>query len=158
MVLQSNPCGDKVVIRPALPSELPAILELLAQDAITDAPEPAVPAAGHVAAFDFMSASPDHEVVVGVADRRVVATLQLIFVPGLSHGGRWRAQIEGVRVHSDLRSSGIGTLLVEWAIARARERGCWRMELTSNRARESAQRFYTRLGFRSTHVGMKLAL
>jgi GNAT superfamily N-acetyltransferase len=158
MVLQTDPRGGKVAIRAAQVSELPSILELLAQDAITDAPEPPVPTEGHKAAFEFMSASPDHEIVVAVLDGQVVATLQLIFIPGLSHGGRWRAQIEGVRVDRRMRSSGLGTLLVEWAIERARQRRCFRMELTSNRAREAARRFYERLGFSATHVGMKLPL
>jgi GNAT superfamily N-acetyltransferase len=66
--------------------------------------------------------------------------------------------VEAVRVHHDLRSSGIGTALMQWAIARARERGCWRVELTTNVARIDAHRFYERLGFRRSHIGMKLPL
>jgi len=149
---------NELEIRPAQRADLTAILDLLAQDSMSETPEPSGPRAGHLAAFETMSAHPDHQIVVGTIEGRVVATLQLSFIPGLSHDGRWRAQIEGVRVHRDLRGSGIGTAMIEWVIARARERGCWRVELTSNQAREAAQRFYARLGFRATHVGMKLQL
>ena len=149
---------NELVIRPAERAELAAVLELLAQDSMSETPEAAGPTAGHLSAFETMSSHPDHGIVVGTLEGRVVATLQLSFIPGLSHDGRWRAQIEGVRVDRDLRGSGIGTAMIEWAIGRARERGCWRIELTSNQAREAAQRFYSRLGFRASHVGMKLQL
>jgi GNAT superfamily N-acetyltransferase len=145
-------------IRPALRQDLPAILELIAQDSISDTPEALVPTDAHYSAFDAIAAHPDHEIAVGSIDGKVVATLQLSFIPGLSHEGAWRAQVEAVRVHRDLRNSGIGTEMLQWAIARARERGCWRVELTTNRARTDAQRFYERLGFRRSHVGMKLPL
>jgi GNAT superfamily N-acetyltransferase len=158
MVLQPQSCAAGLLIRAALPEDLPAILELLAQDSMSDTPEASGPTEGHRSAFETMSSSPDHAIVVGTIDHRVVATLQLSFIPGLSHDGRWRAQIEGVRVDKDLRNSGVGTALIHWVIARARERNCWRIELSSNRAREAAQRFYARLGFRASHVGMKLAL
>jgi len=72
--------------------------------------------------------------------------------------GAWRAQVEGVRVREDLRNRRIGTRLMEWAIGRARERGCRLVQLTSNKSRLDARRFYERLGFSASHVGMKLYL
>jgi GNAT superfamily N-acetyltransferase len=82
----------------------------------------------------------------------------LTLLPGLAHDGAWRAQVEAVRVRSGLRNQRIGTRLMEWAVARARARGCWVMQLTSNKARVDAHRFYERLGFKLSHVGMKLEL
>jgi GNAT superfamily N-acetyltransferase len=148
----------QLAIRPALRQDLPAILELVAQDALSDVPEAVVPTDAHFAAFDAITAHPDHELIVGIIDNEVVATLQLSFVPGLSHNGAWRAQVEAVRVRNDLRSAGIGTRMLQWVIAQAKERGCWRLELTTNQARTDAQRFYERLGFRRSHIGMKLPL
>jgi len=148
----------QLAIRPALRQDLPAILELVAQDSFSDTPEPLLPVNAHFSAFDAIAAHPDHEIVVGTMDGRIVATLQLSFIPGLSHDGAWRAQVEAVRVHRDVRGSGIGTEMLNWVIARAKERGCWRVELTTNQARTDAQRFYERLGFRRSHVGMKLPL
>src|ERR1700722_230869 len=99
-------------IRLAVREDLPAILELAAQDSFSETPGPLAPSDSHFRAFDAISAHPDHEIVVGTIDDRVVATLQLSFIPGLSHQGAWRAQVEAVRVHHDLRSSGIGTALM----------------------------------------------
>ena len=93
-----------------------------------------------------------------VIDGEVVGTLQLTFIPGLSFQGAWRAQVEGVRVRGDLRNRRIGTRLMEWAIGRARDRGCRLVQLMSNQRRLDARRFYERLGFSASHVGMKLHL
>jgi GNAT superfamily N-acetyltransferase len=79
--------------------------------------------------------------------------LQLTFIPYLTYQGSWRALIEGVRVRSDRRSSGIGGRLIEWCIDRARQRGCRMVQLTSNKSRTDAIRFYERLGFVSSHEG-----
>ncbi len=83
-------------------------------------------------------------------------TLQLTFIPGLKSG--WRAQVESVRVREDLRNLHIGTRMMEWVIERARQRGCYLLQLTTNAGRKDAQRFYQRLGFQPTHLGMKLYL
>ena len=82
----------------------------------------------------------------------------MTFIPGLSFGGTWRAQVEAVRVRNDLRNQRIGTRLMEWVVTRARERGCRLVQLTTNVKRHDAQRFYQRLGFVPSHVGMKLML
>jgi GNAT superfamily N-acetyltransferase len=148
----------QLAIRPALRQDLPAILELVAQDSFSGETEPRIPNDSHYRAFDAIAAHPDHEIVAGTVEGRVVATLQLSFMPGLSHQGAWRAQVEAVRVHREFRSSGIGTAMLNWAIERAKERGCWRVELTTNCARTDAHRFYERLGFKGSHLGMKLLL
>jgi GNAT superfamily N-acetyltransferase len=149
---------DKLVIRSGRHSDLPAILELLAQDSFSPSPEPTVPDQHHLSAFDTIAAHTDHEIVVGTIDDQVIATLQLSFIPGLSHQGAWRAQVEAVRVHRNFRKLSIGTAMMQWVIVRARERGCWLVQLTTNRARADAIRFYERLGFQASHVGMRLHL
>jgi GNAT superfamily N-acetyltransferase len=93
-----------------------------------------------------------------VREGRVVGTLQLTVIPGLSRKGSTRSLIEGVRIHSDERGSGLGTLFIEWAIEESRRQGCQLVELTSDATRTDAHRFYERLGFTASHVGFKLAL
>ena len=88
----------------------------------------------------------------------VVATLQLSFIPGLARRGALRAQIEAVRVADACRGGGLGAAMMAWAIGEARRRGCALVQLTSDKSRTSAHRFYERLGFVATHEGMKLAL
>jgi GNAT superfamily N-acetyltransferase len=149
---------DKLVIRSASHSDRPAILELVAQNPFSPSPEPTVPDQHHLSAFDTIAAHADHEIVVGTIDDQVIATLQLSFIPGLSHQGAWRAQVEAVRVHRNFQKLGIGTAMMQWVIVRARERGCWLVQLTTNWARAGAIRFYERLGFEASHVGMKLHL
>jgi GNAT superfamily N-acetyltransferase len=147
-----------IVIRSATVSDIPAILELLAQDSLSNPPEGGIATPAHHAAFSAISEDPNHELIVATLDGQIVGTLQLSFIPGLAFNGAWRAQIEGVRVRAGLRNLRIGTQLMEWVIARAKERHCLLIQLTSNRARLDAQRFYSRLGFKTSHVGMKLRL
>jgi GNAT superfamily N-acetyltransferase len=97
-------------------------------------------------------------VVVAVRQGRVVGTLQLTVIPGLSRRGATRSIIEGVRIHADERGSGLGTQLIEWAIDASREQGCQLVQLTSDRTRTDAHRFYERLGFTASHTGFKLQL
>lgn len=146
-----------LTIRSANAADLPTILALLAQDSM-NAPEPALPSPQHYRALAAIDAHPDHIIAVGVLNYEVVATLQLSFLPGLAFHGAWRAQIEGVRVRADLRSHGFGARMIRWAIDEARARGCHLVQLTSNQARTEARRFYERLGFKASHIGMKLYL
>lgn len=121
-------------------------------------PDPAEVTQGQRDAFAAITAHPDSELLVATLEGEVIGTFQLTFLPGLSSDGAWRAQVEAVRVRDDLRSRGIGAQMIEWAITRAREHNCWMIQLTSNRARIDAHRFYERLGFKASHVGMKLYL
>ena len=149
---------DDVVIRRATEADLAAVVALLADDALgagRESPEDLNP---YRRAFDMIDAD-DHELLV-VADRagRIVGTLQLSLLPGLSRRGSLRAQIEGVRVASGERGNALGIRLMGWAIDRAREQDCRLVQLTSDKARPDAHRFYERLGFVATHEGFKLSL
>lgn len=111
-----------------------------------------------VAAFDAILTSPDNELWVGELDGTAAATAQLTFVPGLAHGGAWRAIVESVHVRADLRGRGLGKQLMAAMIERARERGAAMISLTSDRRRVDAHRFYEQIGFAASHVGMKRML
>ena len=150
--------APEIEIRTANREDLDAIIELLRRDSIMAVPEEPGLSAAQIEAFDTIAAHPDNEVMVATLGAEVIGTLQLTFIPGLTFNGAWRAQVEGVRVRDDLRSRGIGSRLMEWAIRRARERGCRMVQLTSNSRRVDARRFYERLGFTASHTGMKLYL
>jgi GNAT superfamily N-acetyltransferase len=146
-----------VTMRTAVAADLPAILRLLADDPLGKARETAVDES-YQAAFAAIAADPNHEMVVAELDGRVVGCFQLSFIPGLSRRGAWRAQIESVRIDSALRGRGAGQAMMDWAIARARARGCALVQLTTDKRRPDAHRFYARLGFVASHEGMKLEL
>lgn len=146
--------------RTAARADLSAIVRMLADDELGRQREryedPLPPS--YARAFEAIEADPNTELVVAEIGGSVVGVLQLTLVPNLSHQGSWRATIEGVRVESGMRGRRIGQALVEFAIARARERGCLMVQLTTDKRRVDARRFYERLGFRATHEGMKLPL
>jgi len=146
-----------VTMRTAVAADLPAILRLLADDPLGKARETAVDES-YQAAFAAIAADPNHEMVVAELDGRVVGCFQLSFIPGLSRRGAWRAQIESVRIDSALRGRGAGQAMMDWAIAKARARGCALVQLTTDKRRPDAHRFYARLGFVASHEGMKLEL
>jgi GNAT superfamily N-acetyltransferase len=139
---------------------LPAIVALLADDVNgakrEDASLPLDP--GYGAAFDAIEADPNQMLVVAERDGRVIGTLQLSFLAGLSHRGAWRGQIEAVRIASDLRGQGLGAELIDWAVTQCRARGCRMAQLTSKGDRLDAHRFYERLGWDKSHAGFKLNL
>lgn len=147
-------------IRRAVRADLPAIIRLLADDTLGEARERATDPlpASYYAAFAAIDADPRNELVVAALADEVVGTLQFTLLPSLAYQGGTRAQIESVRVDGRHRSRGIGGLLLRWAIERARERGCHLVQLTTNATRADAHRFYERLGFVGSHVGMKLDL
>jgi GNAT superfamily N-acetyltransferase len=153
--------GGPVVLRLAAADDLPDLVALLADDQLGAQRESTDPAglAPYRAAFDAIAADPHHLLVVAVdGGAQVVGTLQLSLVPGLSRRGAWRAQIEAVRVGRAARGGGLGTGMIEWAVGEARRRGCALVQLTTDRRRHDAHRFYRRLGFTDSHVGMKLPL
>lgn len=149
-----------VTFRDALRDDLPALVAMLADDTLGAAredPSAPLPRAYHDA-FDAIDASPHDTLLVALDEAGALAGfLQLTFLPGLSRRGMWRAQIEGVRVRADLRGRRVGEALVEEAARRARERGCGLVQLTSDVSRADARRFYERLGFEASHVGLKRA-
>lgn len=110
------------------------------------------------AAFSKIDSDANNELFVVERDGRLIATAQVTWIPYLSRGGNERCHIEAVRVASDLRGLGIGAMLMQFIVDKARERGCLMVQLTTDRVRENAHRFYARMGFVATHHGMKLVL
>jgi ribosomal protein S18 acetylase RimI-like enzyme len=147
-----------IEIRPAIESDLPAVIALLADDVLGAGRETPDDLTPYLAAFVRVQADPNQLLVVVTRGDTVIGTLQLSIVPGLSRQGRTRSIIEAVRVHSGERGSGLGTALIEWAVAESAQRGCTLVQLTSDRSRTDAHRFYERLGFTASHVGFKLEL
>jgi ribosomal protein S18 acetylase RimI-like enzyme len=150
-----------LTFRHAALADLPAIVALLADDALGATRENFVLPLPkrYTDAFVAIDQDANNElVVVDTAGRSVIGVMQLTYIPCITHQGGWRALIEGVRVAAELRSGGIGRQLFAWAIQRARDRGCHLVQLTSDKARSDAIRFYEGLGFVASHEGMKLHL
>lgn len=150
---------DALTARRAQHDDLPRLLELLADDILGKNREGVgSDDAVYARAFDVIDRDPNQCLLVAEVDGRIAGMLQVTFIPGLSRRGAWRANIEAVRVDSQLRNRGIGGWLIERAIGLARERGCRLVQLTSDKRRSDAHRFYGRLGFAATHEGYKLVL
>lgn len=145
-------------IRPAVADDIPAIVALLADDPLGAQRESPDDLAPYRAALQRLAADPNQHLTVAVREGRVIGTLQLTVIPGLSRRGAVRSIVEAVRVHADERGSGLGTQLIEWAIDESRRQGCQLVQLTSDAKRTDAHRFYRRLGFTDSHVGFKLQL
>lgn len=146
-----------MIIRRATTADLEAIIALLADDMLGAARErPGDPA--YAAAFAAIEADPNQFLAVVEEAGRVVGCLQLSFIPGLSRLGMWRGQIESVRIAASHRGAGLGRRMFEWAIETCRARGCGLVQLTTDKARPDARRFYESLGFSASHEGMKRAL
>ncbi|MFJ6788621.1 GNAT family N-acetyltransferase [Streptomyces angustmyceticus] len=147
-----------IEIRRATETDLPAIVAMLADDPLGATRESPDDLAPYRVAFEKLAADPQQHQIVAVRAGRTVGTLQLTVIPGLSRRGASRAIIEGVRVHSDERGSGLGSRLIEWAVAESRTLGCQMVQLTSDATRIDAHRFYEHLGFEASHLGFKLQL
>ena len=148
-----------VTIRRARRDDVETIVRMLADDALggpRERLENPLPAA-YFAAFERVARDPNLALVVAEGEGgAVIGCLQLCILPGLSSQGASRGLIEDVRVASDRRSQGIGEQLVQWALTEARSRGCKLVELLTHHTRVDAQRFYERLGFARSHVGMTI--
>ena len=149
--------GD-LEIRAAVAGDIPAIVGMLADDPLGAQRESPDDLAPYLAALERLSGDPNQHLVVAVREGRVVGTLQLTVIPGLSRKGSTRSIIEGVRIHADERGSGLGTQLIEWAVDESRRQNCQLVQLTSDHTRTDAHRFYERLGFTASHLGFKLQL
>ena len=150
--------GREVVVRRATDADLPAIVRLLADDELGATREDEGDLAAYRRGLAAIDADPHQLLVVLDDDGEVVGTLQLTLIPGISHQGAWRAQVEAVRVAADRRGSGLGAQMVQWAVEESRGRGARVVQLTSNAVRADARRFYERLGFIPSHTGFKLPL
>jgi GNAT superfamily N-acetyltransferase len=153
--------SSAIVLRRAVPADLPAIVALLAADqlgATRDGVRDDADLRAYQRAFGEIDRDPAHVLVVAEAQGRIVGTMQLSYLPGLARRGALRAQLEAVRVHRDYRGRGLGHAMLTWAISQARQRGCALVQLTTDKSRAGAHRFYERLGFTASHEGMKLSL
>jgi GNAT superfamily N-acetyltransferase len=149
---------SELISRRATPTDLPAMLALIADDVLgknRDA-DPSDPV--YKEAYEAINADRNQYLLLGELDGEVIAMLQITFIPGLSRRGALRANIEAVRVRSTLRNQGIGRWLMKQAIEIARERNCALVQLTSDARRSEAHSFYGQLGFVGSHVGFKYVL
>jgi ribosomal protein S18 acetylase RimI-like enzyme len=149
-----------VTLRTATAQDVPAIVGLIADDQLGATRDGYTQdnADAYQAAFLAVDNDPAHLLVVAESAGQVVGTMQLSFLPGLARRGALRAQIEAVRVAASTRGSGLGAAMMRWAIEEARRRGCALVQLTSDKSRGDAHRFYERLGFVASHEGLKLKL
>ncbi|WP_131737900.1 GNAT family N-acetyltransferase [Actinomadura roseirufa] len=149
-----------MTFREATADDLPRIVRLLADDPLGATRETladVIPDA-YLAAFAAIQKDPNNVLVVAEVGGALAGTLQLTFIPSLTYTGGERAQIEGVRVAAEQRGHGVGQALITWAIDQARARGCRVVQLTTDRQRPDAIRFYQKIGFRPSHMGMKYHL
>lgn len=154
--------GDAAVgLRKATRADVPALVALLAADQLgsqRDGIRDAGDLFAYERAFNAIHGDPAHVLVVAQLGAEIVGTMQLSFLPGLARRGSTRAQIEAVRVAESQRGAGLGSAMLRWAIEVARVRGCSLVQLTSDKQRTDAHRFYARLGFEASHEGWKMRL
>ena len=151
---------EGVLFRLATRDDLPSIVRMLADDDLGSQREQyADPLPeSYYSAFEQIDSDPNHELIVAERDGEVIGTLHLIFLPSVSFQGKLRAQVESVRVDKRFQSQGIGSEMMKWTMERATQRGARIIQLTTHKTRIDAHRFYERLGFKGSHLGMKLSL
>lgn len=147
-----------VIFRVAARVDLPAVLDLLADDVLGRSRDVGTVDARYERAFADIAADPRNDLVVAEAGGEVLGCMQLTYIPGLGRHGAERLLIESVRVRSDVRGQGVGGQMMVWAVDQARAHGCALVQLTTDKSRHEAHRFYLSLGFVASHEGMKLAL
>ncbi len=145
-------------IRRAVLADVPTLVALLVDDPLGATRESTADLTPYETAFAAVDADPNQLLVCLTAGDEVVGTLQLTVIRGLSRRGTPRGQIEAVHVRRDHRGRGAGRTLMAWVIEEARRRGCGLVQLTTDRSRHDAHRFYARLGFVDSHHGLKLPL
>ena len=148
----------KLSFREATEEDLDSIVAMLADDALgatRERYENPLPNS-YQEAFRAIASDPNNELIVACHGTEIIGVQQITFTPYITYQGGWRATIEGVRTSASVRGEGVGTKLIQWAIERAKERSCHLIQLTTDKKREDALRFYERLGFQATHEGMKM--
>jgi ribosomal protein S18 acetylase RimI-like enzyme len=151
---------SEISFRLATNNDLESIVAMLADDMLgskRERYEHPLPNS-YIQAFKAITSDPNNELVVACDGGEVIGVQQITFTPYITHQGGWRATIEGVRTKASVRGKGVGNELIKWAIKRAEERGCHLVQLTTDKQRPDALRFYERLGFKATHEGLKLKL
>jgi GNAT superfamily N-acetyltransferase len=151
---------EHIVFWSALLVDVPAIVALLADDKLGSQREIIGTPLDqrYVDAFQAIEADANQRLVVVADGDEIVGTLQISFIPGIARMGSWRGQIEAVRIAAHRRDSGLGQKMFEWAISECKSRGCNLVQLTTDKSRTDAHRFYEKLGFKASHEGYKLAL
>ena len=152
--------GANLKFRIAIEQDLDRIVEMLADDVLgskRERYERPLPDS-YIKAFQAITADPNNELVVACRGEEIIGVQQITFTPYITHQGGWRATIEGVRTSSSERGKGLGTELIRFGIQRAKERGCHLVQLTTDKKREDALRFYESLGFKASHEGLKMHL
>ncbi|MDZ5443250.1 GNAT family N-acetyltransferase [Micromonospora sp. 4G57] len=147
-----------LIFRDAVRADLPAVIALLADDVLGKARDFTEVDDAYEKAFAEIDADPRNHLVVADAGGELLGCMQITYIPGLGRHGAERSLIESVRVRSDLRGRGLGRQMMTWAIDQARQRGCALVQLTTDKTRADAHRFYRNLGFVASHEGMKLPL
>ena len=148
-----------LTLRKATSKDIVAIVALLSEDVLGNTREhPVVPGGCYHQAFAAIDADPQQELLVVEDQNEVIATLQLTFIPNMTLQGAWRCQVEGVRVKNTYRGQGIGRWLFQQVFERAKARHCKLVQLTTNKTRTEAAKFYESLGFEASHVGFKRSL
>jgi len=150
----------EIIFRLATRADLPSIVRMLADDELgnqRERYESPLPEA-YYSAFEHINNDSNHELIVAERNGEVIGTLHLMFLPSVSFQGGLRAQIESVRVDKRFQSQGIGSEMMKWAMERAKQRGAHVVQLTTHKSRVEAHRFYARLGFKGSHLGMKMNL
>jgi GNAT superfamily N-acetyltransferase len=152
---------NELVIRDAQPQDLDTLVRLVNEGGPDGNPRETVPdrlPSHYLETFRIIAEDSRARLIVAELNGRIVGTFHLVYLTYLAGKGREDAQLEAVHVSRDHRNQGIGAAMMRWAIEEARKRNCRRVQLTTNKARTSAHRFYERLGFEATHEGMKLLL
>ena len=151
---------QNIIFRQATRVDLPAIVRMLADDDLgsqREKFETSLPQS-YYSAFEQINSDPNHELIVAELNGEVIGTLHLMFLPSISYQGGLRAQVESVRVDKRFQSQGIGSQMMQWTMQRARQRKAHVVQLTTHKSRLDAHRFYERLGFKGSHLGMKISL
>ena len=151
---------SKIIFRVAGHADVPSIIRLLADDelgSLREKYENPIPES-YYSAYELIDKDPNHELIVAELDGEAIGTLHLMFLLSLSFQGGLRAQVESVRVDTHHQNQGVGREMMKWTIQRAKDRNAHIVQLTTHKSRTDAHRFYERLGFKATHLGMKLNL
>jgi GNAT superfamily N-acetyltransferase len=159
--LPLNPGTDQpLIFRAAGRNDLAEIVQMLADDELGALREDSsLPVSrSYVMAFEAITSDPNNELIIAVQGDVIVGVMQITFIPYLTYKGSWRALFEGVRVSGSSRSKGIGSSLIKWAIDHSHRKGCVMVQLTTDKRRPDAVRFYEKMGFTASHEGMKMLL
>ncbi|QVY62502.1 GNAT family N-acetyltransferase [Cytobacillus gottheilii] len=151
---------NQITFREAVIQDLDRIVFMLSDDVLGSKREQyqqPLPES-YITAFQSIAADPNNELIVACSGEEIIGVQQITFTPFITHRGGWRATIEGVRTASKVRGKGVGSLLIQWAIERSKERGCHMVQLTTDKKRPEALKFYEKLGFKASHEGLKMQL